>query len=123
MDTLADAIIDNHPDWNLELDLVRAMLERQVGIAVAPIIALSRDDSYYLVIKAALKPLTAEDVDELEDWLAGEIAPEEHEFGLLTLPKNFFGLVMDLTGFGDRNGVARSETFRRSELDTRRSDS
>jgi hypothetical protein len=106
-----------------DLDLVRAMLEHQVGIAVAPIIALSRDDSYYLVIKAALKPLTAEDVDELEGWLAGEIAPEEHRFGLLTLPKNFFGLVMDLTGFGDRNGVARSEIFRRSELDTRRSDS
>jgi hypothetical protein len=106
-----------------DLDQVRAILERQVGIAVAPILALSLDHPYYLVIKVALKPLTAEDVDELEGWLAGEIAPEEHKFGLLTLPKNFFGLVMDLTGVGDRNGIARSETFRRSDLDARRDDS
>lgn len=99
------------------LDAVRELLEHQVGVAVAPIVALSRDHAYYLNIKVALKPLTAEDVDELEGWLAGEVAPSDHSFGLLTLPKNFFGLVMDVTGFGDRNGTIRSPTFRRDELE------
>lgn len=99
------------------LDAVRELLEHQVGVAVAPIVDLAPDHAYYLIIKVALKPLTAEDVDELEGWLAGEVEPSEHSFGLLTLPKNFFGLVMDVTGFGDRNGTVRSITFRRSDLD------
>ncbi|HWN81723.1 MAG TPA: DUF4390 domain-containing protein, partial [Candidatus Udaeobacter sp.] len=68
------------------LDAVREMLEHQVGVAVAPIVELSPDHDYYLIIKVALKPLTAEDVDELEGWLAGEVEPSEHSFGLLTLP-------------------------------------
>jgi hypothetical protein len=102
------------------LDAVRELLEHQVGVAVAPVVDLSLDHAYYLVIKVALKPLTAEDVDELEGWLAGEVEPSEHSFGLLTLPKNFFGLVMDVTGFGDRNGTVRSANFRRSDLDQAR---
>jgi hypothetical protein len=103
-----------------DLDSVRAVLERQVGVAVLPIAQLAADHPHYLILKVALKPLTAEDVDELEGWLSGEVEPENHGFGLLTLPKNFFGLVMDGIGFGDRNGTARSPNFRRSDLDRER---
>ena len=99
-----------------DLDAVRTALARRTGVAVAPISTIAPQEHYYLIVNAALKPLTVEDMDELEGWLAGETEPEEHRFGLLTIPKAFFGFVAGLTGFGDRNQTLRTDTFQRSEL-------
>lgn len=94
-----------------------AALARRPGVAIAPLDVLTSDDSYYLVVNAALKPLTVEDMDELEDWLTGEIkSGRQRGFGLLGLPKALFGLIKDVTGFGDRNDTLRTESFGLSEV-------
>ncbi len=96
-------------------DAARALERRRLPIARLDL--LDDDESYYLIINAALKPLTVEDVDELEGWLSGEIqSGRRHGFGLLGLPKAFYGLVKNVTGFGDRNDTLRTDSFRRSEL-------
>ena len=104
---------ETYPD----LGAARAALERRSAVAIAPLGLLADGDSYYLVVNSALKPLTVEDMDELEGWLSGELkSGRQRGFGLLGLPKALFGLVMNLTGFRDRNDSLRTPSFRRAEV-------
>jgi hypothetical protein len=101
------------------VDLVeaRSAIERRAAVSIAPLNLLTEDDAYYLVVNAALKPLTVEDVDELEGWLSGEIkSGRQHGFGILGLPKALFGLLKNVTGLGDRNDTLRTPSFRRGEV-------
>ncbi len=101
----------------LDLAEARGALESRRDLHIAPLSVLRDDDNYYLVVTAALKPLTMEDVEELEDWLSGETETDGGDgFGLLGLPKAFFGLVMGVTGFQDRNDVLRTPSFNRAEV-------
>jgi hypothetical protein len=101
----------------LDLAEARGALEERPGLRIAPLATIVEGASYYLVVTAALKPLTVEDVEELEGWLSGEIkSGRAREVGLLGLPKALFGVVMDVTGLGDRNDVKRTPSFRRGEV-------
>jgi hypothetical protein len=100
-----------------DLAAARAAIERQESVPIAPLASLKDDKTYYLAIEVALKPLTVEDVDELEGWLSGEVkSGRQRGIGILGLPKALFGLVMSVTGFGDRNDAIRTPSFGRDDL-------
>lgn len=101
----------------LDLDEARGALEDRPALPIAPLTTIEPESSYYIVVAAALKPLTVEDVEELEGWLSGEIkSGRARDVGLLGLPKALFGVVMDMTGLGDRNDVKRTPSFRRGDV-------
>jgi hypothetical protein len=108
---------DGREETYPDLGEARAALERRSAVAIAPLGLLGDRDSYYLVVNSALKPLTVEDVDELEGWLSGELkSGRQRGFGLLGLPKALFGLVLNLTGIRDRNDTLRTASFRRADV-------
>jgi len=101
----------------VDLDEARAAIERRTAVSIAPIDLFTDEDAYYLVVNAALKPLTVEDVDELEGWLSGEIkSGRQRGFGILGIPKALFGLIKNVTGLGDRNDTLRTPSFKRGEV-------
>jgi len=101
----------------LDLAEARGALAERPALRVVPLSMIAPDASYYIVVTAALKPLTVEDVEELEGWLSGEIkSGRAREVGLLGLPKALFDVVMDVTGLGDRNDVKRTPSFRRGDV-------
>jgi hypothetical protein len=94
------------------LDEARTLLCRQEGIALVDLAALEPGKDYYLVATAALKPMTLEDVTELESWLSGELTQRRGRgFGILGLPKQLFGVILNLTGLRDQNASVRTSTF------------
>jgi hypothetical protein len=100
-----------------DLAAAQTAIERQESVPIAPLESLKDDEAYYLTIEVALKPLTVEDVDELEGWLSGEVkSGRRRGIGILGLPKALFGLVMSVTGFGDRNDAIRTPSFGRDDL-------
>lgn len=108
---------EGHQEVFLDLAEARGALEERPALRIAPLSTIEEDASYYLVVTAALKPLTVEDVEELEGWLSGEIkSGRAREVGLLGLPRALFGVVMDMTGLGDRNDVKRTPSFRRGDV-------
>jgi hypothetical protein len=101
----------------LDLTEARGALAERPALRIAPLATIALDASYYIVVTAALKPLTVEDVEELEGWLSGEIkSGRARDVGLLGLPKALFDVVMDMTGLGDRNDVKRTPSFRRRDV-------
>ena len=88
-------------------------LSRPVALRVGRVGALDPGARYYVVVVATLKPLSVEDVEEIEGWLSGEV---EHKhgagFGVITdLPRSVFDAVRNFTGFGDQKARAISADF------------
>lgn len=95
----------------------RSAIERLASLPIAPLELLANDRTYYLVVEVALKPLTVDDVNELEGWLSGEFkSGRKKGIGILGLPRGLFDLVMSVTGFGDRNDSLRTPEFRREDV-------
>ena len=86
----------------------RLFSERQVPLVAAA--SLDPDARYYVSVRLTIRPLTAEDLDEVEDWLAGEVKnPEKPERGV---PGYLLGIAVNISGLGDRTALAKSESFR-----------
>ena len=74
--------------------------------------ALEGKASYYVSVRVTIRPLSAEDLDEVEDWLSGEVKNPEHpERGV---PSYLLGIAVNVSGLGDRTALAKSEPFRSS---------
>lgn len=65
---------------------------------------------YRLAVAGVIRPLTAEDLGELEDWLGGETRARNG--GVLGLPTGMFRVVRDLSGLGERRFSGESGRFR-----------
>ena len=63
-----------------------------------------------------VKPLSVEDVQEVEGWLSGEVHDQGRAgFGVITqLPRSLFDAVRNFTGFGDSHDRAIRESSRSS---------
>jgi hypothetical protein len=108
---------DGREEIFVDLGEALTALERRPAVPIAPLDLLTDGDTYYLVVNAALKPLTVEDVDELEGWLSGEIkSGRQRGLGIVGLPKALYGLLKNVTGFGDRNDTLRTARFRKRDL-------
>ncbi len=73
--------------------------------------------TYYVVVTARLAPLTVEDLNELDEWLRGTFTGRDDEAGGLSgLTRTMGGLLMSMTGFGDRQLKTRSPSFKPAEV-------
>lgn len=112
----------NAPSLRLgTLDSLRIVLGRPLSLPVGTLGELKPRQSYYVVVTATLKPLSVEDVEEVEGWLSGEVRdPHKSRFGVITeLPRSVFDAVRNFAGFGDQKARAISMDFARATLPTR----
>jgi len=86
------------------LDSLRAVLTRPLALPVGPLQGLQDGPRYYVVVSATIRPLSVEDIQEVEGWLGGEVEEQRHSgFGVITaLPRSVFDAVRNFAGFGDQ---------------------
>jgi hypothetical protein len=74
-----------------------------------------------VVLTATLRPLTVEDLEEVEGWLSGEVGnTKKSGFGVVTeIPRSVFDAVRNVAGFGDQKARAISEPFTLEDLGVR----
>lgn len=71
---------------------------------------LKPSEEYYIAVRAHLRPLTIEELGELEDWLSGDV-PSGGRGGILSIPSYLMRMLLNTTGVTDRSTLARSEIF------------
>ena len=95
------------------LDSVEVALSQPAAVRVGRVGDLKAQSLYYVVVFATLKPLSVEDVEEVEGWLSGEVQDKRSAgFGVITeLPHALFDAVRNFAGFGDQRARAVSDSF------------
>jgi hypothetical protein len=92
------------------VDSVASYLERPWAVALTPVSNLRPGSTYYGVVNVTLRPVSAEDVSEVEGWLAGRGGMGG--LGVITeLPRSLFDAVRNVAGFGDRRARAITRPF------------
>ena len=100
------------------LDSVEVMHARPWTIPVGRVGQIQPRGRYYVVVFATLKPLSVEDVAEVEGWLSGEVEDKRRAgLGVITeLPRSAFDAVRNFAGFGDRRARVVSGDFELRDL-------
>lgn len=100
------------------VDSVTKVLERPWVLAVGRVGQLSPRSRYYVVVAATLRPLTVEDLEEVEGWLSGEVGSRRWSpFGVVAeIPRTLFDTVRNVAGFGDERARAIGADFRLRDL-------
>lgn len=100
------------------LDSVAVALARPWALPAGRVGDLRPNRRYYVVVYATLKPLTVEDVEEVEGWLSGEVKAERSAgLGVVTeLPRSLFDAVRNFAGFGDQRARTVSLPFALRDL-------
>ena len=95
------------------IDSVGIVLSRPIALRVGRVGELNANSRYYVSVSATLKPLSIEDVEEIEGWLSGEVKTTGGRgIGVITeLPRSLFDAVRNFTGFGDQKARATSPDF------------
>jgi hypothetical protein len=95
------------------LDSIAAVLTRPLALRVGRVGRMEPRARYFVVVAATLKPLSVEDVEEMEGWLSGEVEKKRGAgFGIITeLPRSVFDAVRNFVGFGDQKARAISDDF------------
>lgn len=107
------------PIYVSRFDSVATVLSRPWALPVARVQDLKPDRRYYVAVVAVLKPLSVEDVEEVEGWLSGEVRTQRGAgLGVITeLPRSLFDAVRNFAGFGDRRTRASSDDFAPRDLE------
>ena len=90
-----------------QLEVVSALLGEE-RLDLVPVEELA-DRTHYLVAELEIRPLTLEEVRDLERWLRGS-----REGG--GIPGQLLGIVRQRLGLGDRSELKRGEGFRPRDL-------
>jgi len=95
------------------LDSLTLALGRPLALPVGRLRSENAGGRHFVVVTAILKPLSVEDVAEVENWLSGEVENQRRSgFGLITqVPAALFDTVRNLAGFGDDRVRAISQDF------------
>ncbi|MGH7730246.1 MAG: DUF4390 domain-containing protein, partial [Candidatus Eiseniibacteriota bacterium] len=95
------------------VDSVATVLQRPWVMAVGRVGQLTTRSRYYVVLTGTLRPLTVEDLEEVEGWLSGEVGGGRRSgFGIVAeIPRSVFEAVRNVAGFGDQKARAISATF------------
>ena len=95
------------------LDSIADLIARPWALPAGRVGGLRPSPRYYVVVYATLKPLTVEDVQEVEGWLSGEVRAEGRAgLGVIAeLPRSLFDAVRNFAGFGDQRARAVSPRF------------
>jgi Domain of unknown function (DUF4390) len=95
------------------IDDVHEHLFRERRLPLASVGALDSTGSYYVSVRATVRPVAVEDLGEIEDWLAGEPSGPEGERGI---PAYLMELAVSLSGLGERTDLEKSVRFRPATL-------
>jgi hypothetical protein len=100
------------------VDSVAAVLQRPWVMSVARIGQLNATSRYYVVLVGTLRPLTLEDLQEVEGWLSGEVGSGRKSgvSVLAEIPLSLFEAVRNVAGFGDQKARAISDGFTLTDL-------
>jgi len=100
------------------IDSAAVVLARPWVLTVGRVGQLSATARYYVVLSATLRPLTVEDLAEVEGWLSGEVKDKRRAgFGVIAeIPLALFDAVRNVAGFGDERARAVSDDFRLRDL-------
>jgi hypothetical protein len=95
------------------VDSLRLALGHPLSILAGRVHPESRAAVHFIVVTAVLRPLSVEDVAEVESWLSGEVETKRRSgFGLITqVPQALFDTVRNFAGFGDARARAMSGDF------------
>lgn len=93
------------------LDEVKEVVCRLEGLRLIDANELDRSEEYYIAVRAHLRPLTIEELGELEDWLSGDLPSGGRGRGILSIPSYLMRMLLDTTGVTDRSTWAKSEVF------------
>jgi hypothetical protein len=97
------------------LDSLEKRLFTQKRLPLALASALDSAATYYVSVRVLIRPLSPEDLSEVEDWLSGG---EGAEGGRRGLPDYLLGIAVSLSGLGDRTAIVKSERFVPARLGT-----
>jgi hypothetical protein len=100
------------------IDSVEVFLSRPWSLPVGRIGRIHPRGRYYVVVYATLKPLSVEDMAEVEGWLSGEVETKRRAgVGVVTeIPRAVFDAVRNFAGFGDRRARVVSPEFMLADL-------
>jgi hypothetical protein len=100
------------------IDSVATVLSRPWVLGVGRVGQLTAKGRYYVVLTATLRPLTVEDLAEVEGWLSGEVKDKRGAgFGVIAeIPLSLFDAVRNVAGFGDQKARAVSGDFQLKDL-------
>jgi hypothetical protein len=91
-----------------DLDSLRTVLFRTRDLPVALTSALDSTATHYVTVKVIIRPLSADDLGEVEDWLAGGDPDAGEARGL---PSYLLEWAASLSGLGERSALERSPRF------------
>lgn len=91
------------------LDSLATTLFTAWRLPITTAVALDSAATYYVSVRVTLRPVAAEDLGEIESWLAGESpGPNRAARGL---PHYMLDLAVSLSGLGERSAIAKSARF------------
>ncbi len=90
-----------------DLDSLRTALFRARALPVALAGSLDSTATHYLTVKVVVRPLSASDLGEIEDWLAGS-DPDGNDRGL---PGYLLDWAVNLSGLGEKSALEKSPPF------------
>ena len=90
------------------LDSVRATLFNAHRLPIALASALDTTATHYVSVKVVIKPLSADDLGEIENWLSGADPSKGEEHGL---PAYLLEWAVNLSGLGDRSALVKGPRF------------
>lgn len=67
--------------------------------------------TYYVSVKAMVRPLSLEDLENVDAWLSGRVTGSEGK-GILGIPKAVARALIGASGLGDQSAVGRSAKFK-----------
>ena len=96
---------------------IRERCSQLVDIPIVPSSKLTIGDQYIIAMKIVIQPMSVENYQEIRRWLAGEVKEINPKAIRTTKSPGkkagnwLLGLVLNLTGFGDRIITAKSPSF------------
>jgi hypothetical protein len=93
----------------VSLESLKSWLFEEHRLAVVPWAALDSTGTYYVSVRVTIRPVSDEDLGEVEEWLAGESPDADQE--TRGLPRTLLGIAAGLSGLGDRTALVKSERF------------
>lgn len=87
-----------------------ARLERVHEVVLGRAADFDEGSTYYLSVKALLRPMKLEDLQEVDAWLSGRVTGSGGG-GVLGIPKGVARVLFGAAGLGDRSAVGRSRDF------------
>ncbi len=101
-----------------DLEEVDFQLVRPLRVRLVPATTLEPSARYYVIARVEVKPLTAEDIEEVESWLSGEAkrVGKPGPGSIARLPRSMMIVLANLSGFGNEVAQFRGGTFTRQDL-------